>query len=55
MLASNAIGHYMSDKAEAAYKRGDQFEKRRKLMEVWSTFCDASLKNRVVQLHRNNK
>jgi hypothetical protein len=27
-----------SDKAEAAYRHGDQFEKRRKLMEAWAPF-----------------
>lgn len=24
----------------AAYRRGDQFEKRRKLMEAWAAFCE---------------
>jgi hypothetical protein len=24
---------------EAAYRRGDLFEKRRKLMEAWAEFC----------------
>lgn len=30
----HALAHRISDKAEAAYRRGDQFEKRRKLMEA---------------------
>jgi integrase len=30
----HALAHQISDKAEASYRRGDQFEKRRKLMEV---------------------
>jgi hypothetical protein len=25
--------------AEAAYRRGDLFDKRRKLMAAWATFC----------------
>jgi integrase len=30
-----ALAHTISDKVEAAYRRGDLFEKRRKLMEAW--------------------
>ena len=29
----------MRDKTEAAYQRGDFFDKRRKLMAEWATFC----------------
>lgn len=36
----HALAHSISDKAEAAYRRGDQFEKRRLLMEAWAEFCD---------------
>jgi integrase len=36
----HALAHRISDKAEAAYRRGDQFEKRRKLMEAWAAFCE---------------
>ena len=35
-----ALAHTVSDKTEAAYRRGDILEKRRRLMEDWSTFCD---------------
>ena len=34
----HALAHRISDKAEAAYRRGDQFEKRRLLMEAWSEY-----------------
>jgi integrase len=34
-----ALAHKVSDKVEAAYRRGDLFEKRRKLMEQWARFC----------------
>jgi hypothetical protein len=27
------------DKTEAAYQRGDLFEKRRKLMDKWAQYC----------------
>jgi len=29
---------------EAAYRRGDLFEKRRRLMDAWATFCAATAK-----------
>lgn len=38
-LAESALAHSLKDKTEAAYQRGDMFEKRRKLMEAWSTYC----------------
>jgi integrase len=35
-----ALAHAISDKAEAAYRRGDLFEKRRQLMLDWAKYCD---------------
>ena len=34
-----ALAHTIGDKVEAAYRRGDLFEKRRKLMEALASFC----------------
>jgi integrase len=34
-----ALAHAIGDKVEAAYRRGDLFEKRRKLMEAWAEYC----------------
>lgn len=34
-----ALAHVIENKAEAAYRRGDLFEKRRKLMEAWGSYC----------------
>ena len=34
-----ALAHVIENKAEAAYRRGDLFDKRRKLMESWATYC----------------
>lgn len=34
-----ALAHRLKDKAEAAYARGDLFEKRRRLMEAWANFA----------------
>ena len=34
-----ALAHTIRDKSEAAYRRGDLFEKRRRLMDDWAEFC----------------
>jgi integrase len=34
-----ALAHTIADKVEAAYRRGDLFEKRRRLMVEWAKFC----------------
>jgi integrase len=33
-----ALAHRLKDKAEAAYARGDLFEKRRRLMTDWADY-----------------
>ena len=38
-VSEAALAHIVADKVEAAYRRADLFEKRRKLMESWSTYC----------------
>src|SRR3984893_8069962 len=35
-----ALAHAIESKVEAAYRRGDLFEKRRQLMESWARFCE---------------
>jgi integrase len=51
-----ALAHAVGDKVEAAYRRGDLFEKRRKLMEAWSKYCSAKpafiADNKVITLAR---
>ena len=34
-----ALAHTINSKVEAAYRRGDLFEKRRLLMAEWAKFC----------------
>ena len=36
-----ALAHAIEDRTEAAYRRTDLLEKRRRLMEAWATFCTA--------------
>ena len=38
-VAEMTLAHAVGDKVEAAYRRGDLFEKRRLLMADWATFC----------------
>jgi integrase len=38
-VAEMALAHTVSDKVEAAYRRGDLFQKRRQLMDAWTRFC----------------
>jgi integrase len=40
-VAEMALAHTVSDKVEAAYRRGDLFQKRRHLSEAWAKFCAA--------------
>jgi integrase len=35
-----ALAHAVGDKVEAAYRRGDLFEKRRSLMAEWAMYCN---------------
>lgn len=37
--AEMALAHTIGDKVEAAYRRGDLFEKRRRMMTDWAGFC----------------
>jgi integrase len=41
-VAEAALAHVVGDKVEAAYRRGDLFEKRRRLMDAWATHCAAA-------------
>jgi integrase len=48
-----ALAHVITNKVEAAYRRGDLFEKRRKLMEAWARYCTVPKTNKVVPLQRS--
>jgi integrase len=38
-VAEIALAHAVGDKVEAAYRRGDMFEKRRHMMDEWARYC----------------
>jgi integrase len=42
-----ALAHSIENRVEAAYRRGDLFEKRRELMEVWATFTCSDVRVEV--------
>lgn len=46
-----ALAHTVGDKVEAAYRRGDLFEKRRRLMDEWAAFLASPMpKGQVIPL-----
>jgi integrase len=40
-VAEMALAHTIKNNTEAAYRRGDLFDKRRQLMEEWQRFCES--------------
>jgi integrase len=47
-----ALAHAVANKTEAAYRRGDLFEKRKALMEAWAGFLTEPKASNVVQLKK---
>ncbi len=47
-----ALAHVVENKAEAAYRRGDLFDKRRKLMGAWAAYCEAPKTGKIVDFQR---
>jgi integrase len=42
-VAEMALAHVVEGKVEGAYRRGDLFEKRRRLMDEWAQYCATSI------------
>lgn len=49
-MAEMALAHAVSSKVEAAYRRGDMFEKRRRLMADWAAHCQGEMSAKVITL-----
>ena len=49
-----ALAHTVSDKTEAAYLRGDLFDKRRELMDTWAAYVAASAGAAIVTLRTSS-
>ena len=43
-MAEMALAHVINNKVEAAYRRGNMFEKRRRMMADWAHICTAAVK-----------
>lgn len=43
-VIEHALAHQLRDRAEAAYARGTLFDKRRRLMSDWATYCTTAKK-----------
>ena len=41
-VAEMALAHTIGSKVEAAYRRGDLFERRRLLMQDWERYCSTN-------------
>jgi integrase len=48
-VAEAALAHAIGNETDAAYRRSDALEKRRKLMDAWAAFCEAKTAT-IVQL-----
>lgn len=44
-IAEAALAHVLGDKTEAAYRRGEALEKRRKMMEAWAGYIEPRAAN----------
>jgi integrase len=51
-----SLAHAIADKTEAAYRRGELLEKRRRLLNEWEKFCDTPIteadRDNVVSINR---
>ncbi len=51
-LSEAALAHITGDATERAYRRGDQFQRRRDLMEAWAKFCEPGAGDNIVAMRR---
>jgi len=51
-VAEMALAHVVGDKVEAAYRRGDLFQKRRALAQAWASYCAGVPEGNVVSLQK---
>jgi len=54
-VAEMGLSHAIGNKVEAAYRRGDLFEKRQKLINEWARYCyqvQPKTKGKVLKINR---
>lgn len=44
-VAEMALAHAIGDRVEASYRRGDLFEKRRRMMAEWARYCETAARS----------
>lgn len=49
-ICEQALAHVIGNKAEAAYRRGDLFQKRRALMEAWAAYVEQPPAGKVIPM-----
>src|SRR3972149_3623552 len=49
-VTETALAHFIGDKAEQAYRRSDALDKRRKLMDAWTNYCEPRTTGNIIQL-----
>jgi integrase len=55
-MAEAALAHVIENKTEAAYRRGDLFDKRRQMMADWADFCGGRhLDGTVTPIHSKKR
>lgn len=52
-VCEQALAHSLGNAVEAAYRRGDLFEKRRALMDDWAAYATRRAPDNVVSIKRN--
>ncbi len=51
-VVEKALAHAISNQTEAAYRRGDLYDRRAPLMEAWSSFCVGAGAGNVVSIRQ---
>jgi hypothetical protein len=51
-VAEVALGHIVGDETEAAYRRGDLFEKRKRMMTAWAEFATRPADGKVISINQ---
>ncbi len=53
-VAEMALAHVIENKVEAAYRRGDLFDKRRKMMQEWASYIDkCKTRAEIISINQN--
>lgn len=51
-IAEAALAHQVGNEVERSYRRADALEKRRKLMQAWSDYCERQTGDNVIRLRK---